>query len=190
MATATTRPRRKPKAEARPPRAGKPRRPRGARSRGQKVLHACGHTQERPARGRAWQREKDAAYFATQPCTACWGAQKAAEAEALCGFPGIEGFPALEGTPRQVPWARTIRATLLGRLKAEAAHLDRLLAGWGLPAASGPYLDLAAGYARDERRARWWIDERDATDAMALFLPMKELHEFQDLIAHHQPCPF
>ncbi|WP_306598933.1 hypothetical protein [Geothrix sp. 21YS21S-2] len=159
------------------------------RARGTTVLHACGHKEKHALSGPKWKKEKDALWQKGQACTACWSMGKAEEQEALCDLPGL---PELEGAPRQVSWARSLRAAVIAQVKLEAWRLDQERKRKGLALAAERYLALVLPPVLARTDAGWWIDNREA-DLLALILDFQtqdDLEALRQETAQAVDCPF
>jgi hypothetical protein len=92
------------------------------------IDRACGHQEEVQIYGTNvnGERQRKAAWLATQPCTGCAREQCSQERQgrnaAAAAQAAADGLPALEGTPRQVAWATTIRQDTLNSLRASVAR--------------------------------------------------------------------
>lgn len=110
------------------------------------IVHACGHpgsVDYFDSRSRTYKRREAERLI----CVEC------AEAE--------DGRPKLQGSPRQVAWARTLRArALAGTQRLQQKHLAEWRAAgqdWAIVA-----LQRAAEALRGQTSARWWIEGRGA----------------------------
>lgn len=179
----------KAKPKAKKPRPLRSSGPGKARRGGTTVLHICGHKESHPFTGPAWKKEKDAEWQKGQECTRCWSLKKADEQEALCDVPGL---PELEGADRQVSWARSLRAEVIGKVKMDAWRMDQARRPKGLEPAAERYLALVLPRLFAKTDASWWIDNREA-DLLDLALDFKtqdDLEELRQEAAKAIDCPF
>ena len=127
------------------------------------ITHACGHDQTVQLYGKARERESRAQWLAGTDCKDCFKAQRdrerAEESQRNAEANRAAGLPELDGSPRQVEWAETIRAQMLGDLAQERTRLSDLRAGeeWekGLEAVVTAQAALA-----EVASAKWFIDHR------------------------------
>lgn len=134
------------------------------RPRGTKVPHACGHAHlhKIPACRRAREVER----LAKMLCPACWAKSNAEALEAALAKE-FQGAPALKGTPKQILWARSIRAKALLPLQGEARSLDADRQEAGLPPLWSEILALVLRAAAQYAHAKFWICHReDDLDAL------------------------
>jgi len=187
LAKARTRPKAGPAA-----RAARPRRAAGpglGRRRGTTVLHSCGHKEGHTFTGPKWKKARDAEWQKSQACTACWSLSQAEEQEANCAVPDL---PGLDGAPRQVSWARSLRAAVLARVKLEAWRMDQERSRKGLEPATGRYLALVLPPLLARTDAAWWIDHREA-DPLELVLDFQAQDGLEELRLEAERavvCPF
>lgn len=75
------------------------------------VLHHCGHTEEHDITGKVRDREYQAKKLGeNRTCRPCFLAEAEAKSIAAAEANANAGLPALAGSPKQVPWAESIRA--------------------------------------------------------------------------------
>ena len=161
----------------------------GARRGGTTVLHTCGHKEAHPFTGPKWKKAKDAEWQKGQACTACWSMQQAEEQEAICG---IRDLPELAGAPRQVSWARSLRAAAVAKVKLEAWRMDQERSRKGLEPATERYLAIVLPPLLAKTEASWWIDGRE-TDPLEQVLGFKaqdDLEALRQEAAKAIVCPF
>jgi len=183
----------RPAAKARPKaKASRPRRGSGlggARRGGTTVLHTCGHKEAHPFTGPKWKKAKDAEWQKGQVCTACWSLAQAEEQEALCG---VRELPELDGAPRQVSWARSLRAAAVAKVKMEAWRMDQERRLKGLEPATERYLAIVLPPLLAKTDASWWIDGRE-TDPLEQILDFQAQDDLEDLLQEAEKaivCPF
>lgn len=121
-----------------------------------RITHTCGHEQTHFIAGFASQQERKATWLRTTVCGACYRKQRQEENErdAAASQQAVAhlSLAPLNGSERQVRWATTIRAKRIALLRKDQP-LDSVETGAAL-------LGIAD--------AKWWIDNRDATDAQLL----------------------
>ncbi|WP_298092992.1 hypothetical protein [uncultured Sphingomonas sp.] len=114
------------------------------------ITHACGHEQAHYIPGSAGQKAQKARWLATTKCRACFVADKKMEEARNAASDGAViahlDLAPLIGSERQIGWATTIRAKRLA----------------GMAQAAGGDPDPACMAVGD---ARWWIDNRELSDA-------------------------
>lgn len=119
------------------------------------ITRTCGHVEEIQIYGTNvhGERERRADREATRQCRSCYEAQQAKrDAEASADW------PALTGTDRQIAWATTIRAKLLGELEAEVRRGRLGEQAWPI------WRDAALRHTA----AAWWIDHRNTGPALTI----------------------
>lgn len=121
------------------------------------INHPCGHSRREQLYGKHTERERCIAWLEGRPCPDCWQeAKQQARAEAA-GKAGEaakqEGLPTLAGSEKQVPWATTIRADLLPKIRERIKDLKGPLVH---PEMIGE-IDVFVSSIPD---AKWWIDRR------------------------------
>ena len=176
------------------PAAKKAYRPRraGGRLTGTPVKHTCGHTQ-RHALGRIkWTKEREATRLAGTPCTACWSEGVAEHTEGFCG---VSEMPELEGTPRQISWARTIRAEVVARVMTECNVLERQRKDRGLESVEEKILGTVLTPALKKVSAKWWIETGRTIEDPFVTFPKKKDREVLAAIREESTrelvsCPF
>lgn len=120
------------------------------------VTHSCGHVERvdliGPTRSREWRME----HMKSEICWDCRQAEMRRQNREAAKANRESELPALTGTEKQVPWAESIRARILGEvsrvLESPDRDCKRLREDMRFPAA------LDALYS--EARAWWWIDNR------------------------------
>lgn len=113
------------------------------------INHVCGHLQIHHTLGFTQQQLRKVARLESTPCDSCRQAAKRASSAATAAKQAAaiaHLTPAsLTGSPRQIAWAKTIRATCLTSLLADPAN--------GTPEAC-----MACAAVSE---AKWWIDHRN-----------------------------
>ena len=136
------------------------------------ITFSCGHAVERQLYGKLDQRQSYIDWARKSGvCPACKSADKAAACEAV----EIEhALPQLSGSPKQIKWARDIRAAKVAEIEAEFARV--------LPRVQADKMDIyerqcALGWQliAAVTEARVWIDRREQA-GMAI---IQALHKAQ-----------
>jgi len=163
----------------------------GRRRRGGTTIeHTCGHSQEHHFPGAKWKAERMKTEEAARECTACWSEKQAADLEMLAE---IEDLPPMKGTPRQIQWARSIRAKGIIKLRTEASQVDRARRDKALPPAGEEFLSKALSTLLKHSSAKWWIDSRDTNPLELLDFDAQDHLEAirqEALLAPEPYCPF
>lgn len=121
----------------------------------------CGHTEERDLSDKAAGRRKGfASWLASQDCTECFKKKGSQEFKEQLYQQAVENqtrleLPELEGTPKQVPWATTVRDELL------MGAFEELVRGEDAALSEDEFEEQYLVPARAIVTARWWIDYRD-----------------------------
>lgn len=129
------------------------------------VKFSCGHTETVELFGKSSDRERKIEYYENcGVCSECYKARKAREAEQA-----NEGLPVLEGTPKQIDFAKSIRANVIKEMEREItaarnATPEMLKAVKEKIALNPNGFDekrLSLALAIDtETSAKWWIENR------------------------------
>lgn len=141
----------------------------------QTITHKCGHSEDRDLSDvAAGQRAGKAAWWAGRPCFTCFrknssrklskevqSERDALRQEAL-DDQARSNLPILRGSDKQTPWATEIRFKLL------RDAYEELVQDGGQSEAD--FEDTVLEPARGIGRAKWWIDNRDATSEMIIEL--------------------
>lgn len=173
-----------PRPKARAWRSSGSRRRRG----GTTIKHTCGHSQQHHLPGVKWKAERMKTEEAKRECTACWSEKQAADLEILAE---IEDLPELNGTPRQVSWARSIRARGIIKLRTEVSAVDRLRREKALPPAGPAFLAEALPRVLKQASAKWWIESRDSDPLELLdFDAQDSLEAIRQEALRVPDCPF
>jgi hypothetical protein len=125
------------------------------------ITHTCGHTETVQMYGTSKERDSKATWLAGKPCQECQ--RKAQQAQATESAQA-QRLPALVGSDKQVAWATTIRAELLGKVAAmrkefEAAGRKQNVTEDVMSAQMGQFDGLVAKLTA-QTAASWWIDRR------------------------------
>lgn len=121
------------------------------------ITHSCGHTVTKQLYGPEASRRRYIAWAATEVCPDCAKADKMAACEAL---EVAHGLPALDGSPKQVAWARTLRASMITDMEQTFAEMASKVR----PGMEQTFEERAAAVMQALygcTSARWWIDARD-----------------------------
>lgn len=132
------------------------------------ITRACGHTESVQIYGKVSERDRLASHEERKDCAECYQAKQAAArlaaTNAAAESAKSAGLPVMDGSEKQVAWAETIRAKMIG------GHADvraKLVAG--IDAGKGDEVTAAMISALDRivacKSAKWFIDHRD--DAMS-----------------------
>lgn len=132
------------------------------------ITRTCGHTETINIGGKVSERDRMASNEAGKMCMECYQAKLAAERAAASGAAAqaatASGMPDLVGSPKQIAWAQTIRADLIGgHQEARAKLADGIAAGKGDEVAVAMLAAIDRVIACNS--AKWFIDHR--TDAHA-----------------------
>ena len=132
------------------------------------ITHTCGHTETVQLYGTSRERDSKAAWLSGKPCQECQ--RKAQQAQATESAQA-QGLPALVGSDKQVAWATTIRAELLGKVATmrkefEATGRKQNVTEDVMAAQMGQFDALVAKLTA-QTAAAWWIDRR-SNSAQAL----------------------
>ena len=130
------------------------------------VTHTCGHQQVHQLYGPIKDRQGKVEWLQTTVCTECYKSeqtQKRAEQSAQAAqVATTEGWPTLIGTEKQIAWAETIRAEILGHLPALRQRLEA-----GTEAQrTETETHIAALIGHTD--AAWWINHRTPYAGLAL----------------------
>jgi len=132
------------------------------------ITHTCGHTETVQMYGTSKERDGKAAWLAGKPCQECQ--RKAQQAQATESAQA-QGLPTLTGSDKQVAWATTIRAELLGKVATMRKEFEAIGRKQNVTedvmAAQMGQFDTLAGKVAAQTSASWWIDRR-SNSAQAL----------------------
>lgn len=139
------------------------------------IAHKCGHSEDRDlSEVPAGQRAGKAQWWAGRPCLACFkkaskrtlSKEVQSEREALrqeaLDDQARSHLPILLGSDKQTPWATEIRFKLL------RDAYEELVQDGGQ--SETDFEDTVLEPARGIGRAKWWIDNREATSEMIIEL--------------------
>jgi hypothetical protein len=125
------------------------------------ITHTCGHTETVQMYGTSSERDSKAAWLAGKPCQECQ--RKAQQAQATESAQA-QGLPALTGSDKQVAWATTIRAELLGKVATMRKEFEstgrKQNATEDVMAAQMGQFDALVAKLTAQTAAAWWIDRR------------------------------
>lgn len=131
------------------------------------ITYACGHDQTVQLYGNARDRESRAQWLAGTDCGDCFKAQRdqerAEENQQNAEANKAAGLPELDGSPKQVEWAETIRAQMLGDLARERTRLTGLRVDEERQRERKKRLDAivtAHAALAEVASAKWFIDHR------------------------------
>lgn len=140
----------------------------------EQINYSCGHGGLVNLFGKHADRDRKAAWLATQLCPDCAKAAREAErAEELSAATSAakeSGLPELEGSPKQIDWAITLRGKLLGITEErwnEVAQETLVLAcenGRDVEAERAEWFSARADLKKwlsSQTAAAWWIDRRN-----------------------------
>lgn len=120
------------------------------------VTHACGHGERVDLIGPTRSREWRIARMKEEICWDCRRAELRRQNEEAAKENQAAELPSLEGTGKQIPWAESIRAGILGKinwvLEGDDRDCKRLR--------DDPRFSAALDALYKETRAWWWIDNR------------------------------
>lgn len=143
------------------------------------VTHSCGHDQVHVLFGKHKDRESKIEWLATTLCTDCYHGKLRDEREAASkqchDWSKSEGLSPLTGTEKQIAWAETLRASMLGNVRIEAdrikAHIEEHKCGDdpAMQAAWAAILDSLT-WLSQQAMAKFWIDNRDRAELELILL--------------------
>lgn len=126
------------------------------------ITHTCGHDSEAKLVGPASKVNPQIASLESRLCMDCYKSKQAEVAKVI-----TQGrvLPDLEGSDKQVAWANTIRATILGQDKSLKIMLDTMSDRAHAEKVSST-MDAVVTKLGTITSAKWWIDNR-ATELRA-----------------------
>lgn len=123
------------------------------------IEHSCGHTEMVQIYGTNahGEREREAAWMASKPCREC---QHKAERDRAEEVEAEVEMCELDGSPKQVTWARCIRAQMWDALGSQLAEMrERATDLDGFERDS----DSVREWLRSQQDASWFIDHRGSS---------------------------
>ena len=122
------------------------------------IRRACGHVETVNICGTNvhGERERQAEYEAEKLCYECYQAEKAARLEKA---ETADALPELEGSPKQVAWAKDLRASKLYG-NSGVAYCEKGFAD--LDEEDKATCREAIASIKAQSSAKWWIDNRQA----------------------------
>mgnify|MGYP001300181306 FL=1 len=158
------------------------------------VTHSCGHTQEHDLFGPHKERESKIDWLAGTLCSDCYAAKLAEEREAASKlnheWAKTEGLSPLCGSAKQISWAETLRASMLGDAQTTAQAIREHIALH--PDGDKPEIKAAESALTDaltwlsqQDQARFWIDHREKR-ALDLLLGCPYVLPHLDVLIGHK----
>ena len=130
------------------------------------ITHKCGHEEVHNISGPVKDRDRKAEYLASRVCRECWLAEQNKKAEADASANQAAGLPELSGSAKQISWAESIRAKVIGRLEGMISTGRQHLIDTGADEARLAAADEAGrkglDWLKGHTESRWWIDHRDS----------------------------
>lgn len=144
------------------------------------VVHSCLHSQTHVLFGPNKDRERKLEWLATTLCTECYHAKLVEDREAASKqcheWSKVEGLSPLVGTPKQIAWAETLRASMLGNARIEAdrikSRIDLVSEQRGADKAQAAWAAIldSLTWISQQDQAKFWIDNRDRPAAELILL--------------------
>lgn len=125
--------------------------------------YACGHDGREQFYGPRKEREWAAKKHFERVCPECWKIECAKKAEEAAAKNKEAALPALAGSEKQVSWAESIRAKLVGKP------------------------DFV--FALQNTSAKWWIDNRDDLNSVSDYAVFRERASFAEKLVKDNKLP-
>lgn len=140
----------------------------------EQITYSCGHVGTVNLFGKWADRDRKAAWLATQLCPDCAKAaresERAEELSAATDAAKAAGLPELEGTQKQIDWAITLRERVIGiteerwnEVSQETLNLA-VTNGRDVEAERAEWFSARAELTKwlsSQKEAAWWIDRRN-----------------------------
>jgi hypothetical protein len=134
------------------------------------VTHSCGHKQIHSLFGPHKERDRKLDWLATTLCTECYHGKLQEDRDNASRLASDwargEGLSPLSGTPKQIAWAETLRASMLGDAQTAASAIHANIRDNGRldeppVAAAWAAVQDALVWLSQQDRAKFWIDNRE-----------------------------